>query len=82
MQYPNPLIPGFSPDPSVALVDGVDPDLAWDDDGTAYVTCSGLSTSGEQAGRHLGIQRVRDVRQAGVLGRRLAAARAGAVGPA
>ena len=58
MQYPNPLIPGFSPDPSVALVDGVDPDLAWDDDGTAYVTCSGLSTSGEQAGRHLGIQRV------------------------
>jgi xylan 1,4-beta-xylosidase len=40
-------------------VSGVDPDLAWDDDGTAYVTFSGLSTSGEQAGQHLGIQQVR-----------------------
>ena len=44
---------------TIAGVDGVDPDLAWDDDGTAYVTFSGLSTSGEQAGRHLGIQQVR-----------------------
>ena len=40
-------------------VGGIDPDLAWDDDGTAYVTFSGLSTSGEQMGQHLGIQQVR-----------------------
>lgn len=40
-------------------VTGIDPDLAWDDDGTAYVTFSGLATSGAQAGQHLGIQQVR-----------------------
>jgi beta-xylosidase len=40
-------------------VDGIDPDLAWDDDGTAYVTFSGLYTSGAQLGQHLGIQQVR-----------------------
>ena len=40
-------------------VGGIDPDLAWDDDGTAYVTFSGLSTSGEQFGQHLGIRQVR-----------------------
>ncbi len=40
-------------------VGGIDPDLAWDEDGTAYVTFSGLHTSGEQMGRHLGIQQVR-----------------------
>ncbi|HMD93100.1 MAG TPA: family 43 glycosylhydrolase [Trebonia sp.] len=40
-------------------VDGIDPDLAWDDDDTAYVTFSGLYTSGEQMGQHLGIQQVR-----------------------
>ena len=40
-------------------VDGIDPDLAWDEDGTAYVTFSGLYTSGEQMGQHLGIQQVR-----------------------
>ncbi len=40
-------------------IDGIDPDLAWDDDGTAYVTFSGLYTSGERAGQHLGIQQVR-----------------------
>jgi xylan 1,4-beta-xylosidase len=40
-------------------VAGIDPDLAWDDDGTAYVTFSGLLTTGEQAGRHAGIQQVR-----------------------
>ena len=40
-------------------IDGIDPDLAWDDDGTAYVTFSGLYTSGEQLGQHLGIQQVR-----------------------
>jgi xylan 1,4-beta-xylosidase len=40
-------------------VGGIDPDLAWDEDGTAYVTFSGLDTSGEQMGQHLGIQQVR-----------------------
>ena len=40
-------------------VNGIDPDLAWDDDGTAYVTFSGLHTSGPEIGRHLGIQQVR-----------------------
>jgi xylan 1,4-beta-xylosidase len=40
-------------------IGGIDPDLAWDDDGTAYVTFSGLHTSGEQLGQHLGIQQVR-----------------------
>lgn len=40
-------------------VGGIDPDLAWDDDGTAYVTFSGLHTSGEQLGEHKGIQQVR-----------------------
>jgi beta-xylosidase len=40
-------------------VGGIDPDLAWDDDGTAYVTFSGLVTSGEQMGQHFGIQQVR-----------------------
>ena len=44
---------------SIDGVDGIDPDLAWDDDGTAYVTFSGLYTSGEQLGQHLGIQQVR-----------------------
>jgi beta-xylosidase len=40
-------------------INGVDPDLAWDDDGTAYVTFSGLATGGGQAGQHLGIQQAR-----------------------
>ncbi len=40
-------------------VSGIDPDLAWDDDDTAYVTFSGLHTGGEQMGQHLGIQQVR-----------------------
>jgi xylan 1,4-beta-xylosidase len=40
-------------------VGGIDPDLAWDDDGTAYVTFSGLYTSGDQMGQHLGVQQVR-----------------------
>ena len=44
---------------SIDGIDGIDPDLAWDDDGTAYVTFSGLYTSGEQLGQHLGIQQVR-----------------------
>jgi beta-xylosidase len=40
-------------------IGGIDPDLAWDDDGTAYVTFSGLHTTGEHLGQHLGIQQVR-----------------------
>ncbi|MGC5221351.1 family 43 glycosylhydrolase [Micromonospora sp. DT81.3] len=40
-------------------VNGIDPDLAWDDDGTAYVTYSGLIMSGAQLGAHLGVQQVK-----------------------
>jgi beta-xylosidase len=40
-------------------VDGIDPDIAWDADGTAYITFSGLLLGGEQAGQHLGIQQVK-----------------------
>jgi xylan 1,4-beta-xylosidase len=40
-------------------IDGIDPDLAWDDDGTPYVTFSGLRTTGPQLGAHLGIQQAR-----------------------
>ena len=40
-------------------VDGIDPDIAWDEDGTAYITFSGLILGGEGAGQHLGIQQVR-----------------------
>nr|WP_201468814.1 glycoside hydrolase family 43 protein [Microbacterium hydrocarbonoxydans] len=40
-------------------LDGIDPDIAWGDDGTVYITFSGLLLSGEGVGRHLGIQQVR-----------------------
>ncbi len=40
-------------------VTGIDPDLAWDDDATAYVTFSGLLLSGPEMGAHKGIQQVR-----------------------
>jgi beta-xylosidase len=40
-------------------VSGIDPDLTWDADGTAYVTFSGLQLSGDEMGKHLGIQQVR-----------------------
>lgn len=40
-------------------VGGIDPDLAWDDDGTAVITYSGLVLSGPDIGRHLGVQQVR-----------------------
>ncbi len=49
----------------IAGVGGIDPDLAWGDDGTAYVTFSGLILSGPQAGTHLGIQQVKVDLQAG-----------------
>ncbi|KQQ03647.1 MULTISPECIES: glycoside hydrolase family 43 protein [unclassified Rathayibacter] len=42
-----------------AGLQGIDPDLAWDEDGTAYVTYSGLILDGPDAGQHLGIQQVR-----------------------
>ena len=40
-------------------VDGIDPDIVWGDDGTAYITYSGLILGGPDQGRHLGIQQVR-----------------------
>ncbi len=40
-------------------VGGIDPDLAWADDGTAYVTFSGLMLLGPDLGKHHGIQQVR-----------------------
>jgi xylan 1,4-beta-xylosidase len=46
----------------LAGVDGIDPDLAWDDDGTCYVTFSGLTP---ETGKHLGIQQVRCDLEAG-----------------
>ncbi len=43
-----------------AGLDGIDPDLAWDDDGTCYVTFSGLIlTDGPNMGAHHGIEQVR-----------------------
>ena len=46
-------------------VNGIDPDLAWDDDGTAYVTFSGLMLSGPDLGKHLGVQQVKVDLEAG-----------------
>ncbi|MFD3585289.1 glycoside hydrolase family 43 protein [Streptomyces sp. NPDC058683] len=40
-------------------VPGIDPDLAWDADGTCFVTYSGLQLDGDRAGQHLGVQQVR-----------------------
>lgn len=55
-------------------IEGIDPDLAWDDDGagtedgTAWVTFSGLSTTGPDAGAHHGVQQARvDLRTGAVL---------------
>lgn len=42
-----------------AVIEGIDPDLAWDDDGVAYVTYSGLVLSGPDMGGHRGIEQVR-----------------------
>jgi beta-xylosidase len=39
-------------------IEGIDPDLAWGDDGTAYVTYSGLVLSGPDIGAHRGIEQV------------------------
>ncbi|WP_433832649.1 family 43 glycosylhydrolase [Actinoplanes sp. CA-015351] len=43
----------------IAGIEGIDPDLAWDDEGNAYVTYSGFVTAGPDAGMHHGIQQVR-----------------------
>lgn len=40
-------------------LNGIDPDLAWDEEGKALVTFSGLILSGPDIGKHLGIQQVR-----------------------
>ncbi len=40
-------------------LDGIDPDIAWDRDGTVYITYSGLILGGEGAGTHLGIQQAK-----------------------
>lgn len=47
-------------------VSGIDPDLAWDDDGTCYITYSGLQLSGGEMGKHLGILQVRMDPETGV----------------
>ena len=40
-------------------VEGIDPDLAWDEDGMCYVTFAGLPFNGPDAWTHRGIQQVR-----------------------
>ncbi|MEU1972615.1 family 43 glycosylhydrolase [Microbacterium sp. NPDC019599] len=40
-------------------VDGIDPDIAWDAEGSVYITFSGLVLSGSQIGAHRGIQQVK-----------------------
>ncbi|WP_436535478.1 family 43 glycosylhydrolase [Actinoplanes sp. HUAS TT8] len=40
-------------------IEGIDPDLAWDDDGNAYVTYSAFVVTGPDAGTHHGIRQVR-----------------------
>jgi xylan 1,4-beta-xylosidase len=43
----------------VTDIQGIDPDLAWDENGTPYMTFSGLILDGEEIGTHLGIQQAR-----------------------
>ncbi|MGC5224979.1 family 43 glycosylhydrolase [Micromonospora sp. DT81.3] len=43
----------------IPSVDGIDPDLAWDDAGNAYVTYSAYRMAGEEPGRHDGIEQFR-----------------------
>ncbi|WP_353080860.1 glycoside hydrolase family 43 protein [Tessaracoccus lapidicaptus] len=42
----------------VVDLEGIDPDLAWDEDGTAYITYSGLVLSGPDIGAHRGIEQI------------------------
>jgi xylan 1,4-beta-xylosidase len=46
-------------DGSPVGLSGIDPDIAWDDDGTCIITYSGLVVDGEERGRHLGIMQAR-----------------------
>lgn len=43
----------------VTNIEGIDPDLAWDETGRPYITFSGLILSGEELGKHLGILQAR-----------------------
>jgi beta-xylosidase len=43
----------------VTNIEGIDPDLAWDDLGRPYITFSGLILSGDEIGKHLGILQAR-----------------------
>lgn len=38
---------------------GIDPDIAWDENNNCYFTFSGLILTGDQMGKHLGIQQAR-----------------------
>ncbi|PVU81562.1 glycoside hydrolase 43 family protein (plasmid) [Cellulomonas sp. WB94] len=40
-------------------INGIDPDLAWDEDGTCYMTYSALRLVGDELGTHHGIEQVR-----------------------
>jgi len=40
-------------------VEGIDPDIAWDEEGNCYFTFSGLILSGDHIGTHLGIQQAK-----------------------
>ncbi|GLY07769.1 glycoside hydrolase family 43 protein [Actinoplanes sp. NBRC 101535] len=51
----------------LAGLNGIDPDLAWDGAGNAYVTYSGLLLDGANMGKHLGIQQVRVDLESGLL---------------
>ncbi len=42
----------------VVELEGIDPDLAWDEHGNAYVTYSGLVLSGPDIGTHRGIEQI------------------------
>lgn len=46
-------------------ISGIDPDLAWDEAGNAYVTFSGLVLDGDDAGTHKGILQARVDLEAG-----------------
>lgn len=43
----------------VTDINGIDPDIAWDENGDCYVTYSGLILTGEELGKHLGILQVK-----------------------
>lgn len=43
----------------VTEIEGIDPDLVWDESGVLFATFSGLILSGADIGKHLGIQQAR-----------------------